>query len=363
MVTQFVSAMDNIVIARYNPDGSIGNFIQVNTYLSPKERIFHEMKNASRGHLVLPATSFRISGVARDGDRQVNKNHGFLNRGFTGEDGFEYIFEPNPINIEIEMGIITRFQRDLEQIINNFVPYFQPNIFVSTKEPHTDKELRHKVIWNENISITNPEEITPEDHYRYIAETGFTIETELYKATRKKPIPAIQGVSFSFIPTCENIKCLDDDDYRDYLKETNTEVISCKFFGDPEIKNLVPDCVEQRSIENTTFCLEGDLCKIDCLFLSSSVPSALEASGTPVSSWDFFQNASIASAYPAFEGIPIFEFKQISDNLVCFNLPEIPTGEYSFVVVNDAGYSVSHTLSGKDDNPITLSVFSCAPSA
>ena len=150
--------MDNIVIARYESTGigteRIANFIQVNTYLSPKTRYIHEAINPS-GHIAIPSTSFRITGINRADDRQNNKNYGTFDKSFTGEDGIQYILEPNPINITVGMSIITRFWRDMEQIINNFVPYFQPNIYVSTREPHTGKELRHKVTWDGGIAVDN----------------------------------------------------------------------------------------------------------------------------------------------------------------------------------------------------------------
>lgn len=343
-LTAFISAMDNIVIARYNNDDSIGNFLQVNTYLSPKNRFINEARNPS-GQFNFPATSFRVTGLSRDNERQSNKNYGIINHSFTGVDGFEYILEPNPTNLTVGMSIITTFWRDMEQIMNNFVPYFQPNIYVSTMEPYTSKELRHKVTWSGDISIDNPEDITSEDHFRYLADTSFTIETELYKA-RRKNIPAIQGISFAFIPTCK-FECFDDDDFVERITSNNTAITSCKFYGDMQINNITPNCIEERNSDKLTFCIEGDLCKVDSLFLSGSNLDELQAQGLTVSSWNLFCLSQKCSAgNPEFRGIPLMFFKQISPNLVCFEMPRIPHGDYNIIAVNRCGYTTSDEFSG-----------------
>ena len=57
--------------------------------------------------------------------------------------------QPVPIDLTINMTILTRYQEDYDQIVTNFVPYFDPYIVVSWRTPSMpDYEIRSQVVWS-----------------------------------------------------------------------------------------------------------------------------------------------------------------------------------------------------------------------
>jgi hypothetical protein len=95
-----------------------------------------------------------------------------------------------PVNIDVAVSVITKFQSDMDQIISNFVPYSNPYIILSWKLPEsllisssTKKiEIRSEVLWNENITLNYPTDINSSDKYRVTGDTGFTIKGWLFPA-------------------------------------------------------------------------------------------------------------------------------------------------------------------------------------
>ncbi len=199
MITQFIAAFDGVVIKRYNKQREIQDKIQVRYVYSPKQRVIHDLTNKAK-HITLPVIAVSMSSVSRDPTRVFNKldSSYYLNvepTSSTGDVGREdSIPQPVPINININMSILTKFQSDMDQILSNFIPYNNPYIVISWKVPgdFTDipQEIRSEVLWNENVSINYPTELTPDTPYRVSADTGFTIKGWLYK-TQSTPVKTI----------------------------------------------------------------------------------------------------------------------------------------------------------------------------
>jgi hypothetical protein len=130
-----------------------------------------------------------LSSIQRDNTRVFNKIDGF-NVNFDPKDNsgsfIKQIPQPVPINIGLEMTIVTRYQTDMDQILSNFIPYFDPYIVISWKLPDLTisgipYELRNEVLWNGNINIQYPDNLTGTQPYRLTATTSFTIKGWMFK--------------------------------------------------------------------------------------------------------------------------------------------------------------------------------------
>lgn len=188
-MTQFVAAFNDIVVNRYNKDKSIADQIKVRFVYAPKERVMHELVNKAQ-HITLPVVAVNITGVSRDSDRVFNKIIGvYDNPGNTLES--TNIPAPVPVNINVTMSIMTRFQTDMDQIISNFVPYSNPYVILSWPVPSGIlgdlQEIRSEVMWSGDVSLEYPVEIQPNQPTRVTADTSFTIKGWLfpYKPTTK----------------------------------------------------------------------------------------------------------------------------------------------------------------------------------
>lgn len=206
LMIQFVAAFDNVIIKRYNKDRVPEEQIQVRYLYSPKQRVLYDIVNTSQ-NLTLPVVSVSISNVSRDNDRVFNKIAGFyvnktnteVDRGATSA----YFRTPVPVNIGVNMSIVTKFQSDMDQIISNFVPYNDPYIVISWKIPSAvqlsiPQEIRSEVLWDGNINMSYPTDINASEKYRIVADTSFTIKGWLFKDLSKNSVENIFFVENNF---------------------------------------------------------------------------------------------------------------------------------------------------------------------
>lgn len=199
MITQFIAAFDGVTIKRYNKDREIKDKIQVRYVYAPKQRVIHDITNKAK-HITLPVIAVSMSAVSRDPTRVFNKldSSYHLTTNSQGDGNLtgteDTIPQPVPVNINVNMSILTKFQSDMDQILSNFIPYNNPYIVISWKVPgkftHIPQEIRSEVLWNENVSITYPTDLTPDTPYRVSADTGFVIKGWLYKS-QTKPVKTI----------------------------------------------------------------------------------------------------------------------------------------------------------------------------
>lgn len=211
LITQFVSAFDGVVIKRFNKQREIKDRIQVRYVYAPKQRVVHDLQNKSKS-LTLPVVAVNMTNISRDNTRVFNKldssyyrTTDSFNSTDTGVDisSEDVIPQPVPVNINISMSILTKFQSDMDQIISNFVPYTNPYIVISWKLPvqfaNIVQEIRSEVLWSDQINLTYPVEIQSNSPYRVAADTSFTIKGWLFRknVTPVKTIFTIDTTMYS----------------------------------------------------------------------------------------------------------------------------------------------------------------------
>jgi len=192
LIEQFVQAMNDVIIMRYDKNENQVPPLSGDKVLfvySPKQRVFSNLNSPAAGGLTVPVIAINLAGIQRDNARVFNKNQGFSVE-FESTDGsgnyLKPIPQPVPINITIDMTIVTRYQSDMDQILSNFIPYFDPYIVISWKIPSLKSssipyEIRNEVLWNGNIALQYPDNLTGTQPYRLTATTSFTIKGWMFK--------------------------------------------------------------------------------------------------------------------------------------------------------------------------------------
>ena len=188
LLVQFVAAFDDVVIGRYNRARELQNRIGVRYVYAPKQRVLHDLVNKPQ-HVSVPAIAVNIAGFSRDNDRVFNKIAGsWYPRKSSLPDALlqsDHMAQPVPVDIAIKLSIITKYQTDMDQILTNFMPYTDPYIVISWKNPDRSlsmpQEIRSVVEWSGNINVDYPTEISKESFFRVTADTDFTIKGWVFK--------------------------------------------------------------------------------------------------------------------------------------------------------------------------------------
>jgi hypothetical protein len=178
----FASAMDDIVVKRYNRYREPQDSIRCRFVYAPKQRVLADLLDKAQ-NLQLPVVALTNGGIARDPNRVFNKIQGSY---LPSSDSTKVskLLQPVPIDLTINMTILTRFQEDFDQIVTNFVPYFDPYIIISWRTPSMpNQEIRSQVMWSGNVTATYPYDIQATTVARVEGNTSFIFKGWLFKAT------------------------------------------------------------------------------------------------------------------------------------------------------------------------------------
>jgi hypothetical protein len=141
------------------------------------------------------------------------------------------MLQPVPIDLTINMSIMTRFQQDYDQILTNFIPYFDPYIVISWRVPsYPDQEIRSQVIWSGNVATQYPFDINATQVARVVGETSFIFKGWLFKSA-----PAPEGRIFQINTDYSTLSELSTQYTEASLDSTTTERKTLNAVPSPKI--------------------------------------------------------------------------------------------------------------------------------
>ena len=144
-----------------------------------------------------------MTSISRDNERVFNKIFGQYESS-TNNIESKHLPMPIPVNIGINMSIMSRYQSDVDQIISNFIPYNNPYIVISWKVPSelstTLTEIRSEVLWSGDLSLSYPNELQPNQPTRVSADTAFTIKGWIFPGKAVQPSKNILHINTNFTP-------------------------------------------------------------------------------------------------------------------------------------------------------------------
>jgi len=207
VMLQFISAFDDVIIKRFDRGRSTTDKIQVKYVYAPKKRVLEDLINKSQ-HITLPVISVSQASISRDVTRVFNKLEGTYHSANPSDDirvtGSDYLPPPLPININVNMSILCKYQSDMEQILQNFMVYTNPYIVISWRAPKDlltkVHEIRSEVLWSGDISLDYPYDIQSTQPARITADTTFTIKGWIFPYRSTTGGAPIYTVDSTFTP-------------------------------------------------------------------------------------------------------------------------------------------------------------------
>jgi len=363
LLTQFVAAMDDVVISRYNKNREEKERIKVRYVHAPKERVFYDIVNKAQ-NITLPVIAVNITAIQRDETRVFNKIDGFYEPVRRETEGklTTHISMPVPVNLSVAVSIITNYQSDLEQIISNFVPYSNPYIIISWKTPESFRinnieEIRSEVLWDGSIQLEYPTDLEAGTKPRFAGNTSFTIKGWLFPASDDDYYKNIYFVNSHFRLTEKY-----NMNYYSYSADlsaenamTTTETISIS--GAPLLTNLYSNQygdmheLSGTSVilgdKNNTFIILGQNFQYTTNVLISSTLETLYTNLTSLS----------YTYYPTVSGfmLPSANYKIMNKNAIHVTLPKFNEPEFNETV--KINFVVTNSIGWKDTNSISTELY------
>ena len=357
LLTQFVAAFDDTVIKRYDKNNNARQEIGVRYVFAPKQRIMHDIVNKAQ-NIELPVVAINLASVSYDTERVFNKLNNFEN--YANANTSSAIRTPTPVNLTVNMSILCRYMQDMEQIISNFVPYSDPYIILSWKEPVSDDvnntiEIRSEVLWDQNISLNTPTETTYSDKFRIIADTTFTIKGWLFRSKneRSSPIYFIENNFVNVRPDFNFNQGLSSLEYESFFDSltSDADIETITLSGIPDITNVFfntsgsllpidnPITIKRDlSSGGRSYTLYGDnYNETEFLMLSSN--SAITTGFTAVST----TYTGEVSGYL----LPNSQWNVLNNQILNIMIPALTaSGRFDVIVKNPAGWKTSAEIDG-----------------
>ena len=139
-VSIFGTLFNDIDVADIKADGTILNIRKVPISYGPKAKFLARLNaetnlnDANRTAITLPRIAFELTGVEYDSTRQQNKlirNNKTTQEADKVNRRFQYA--PAPYNLNFTLSIMANKMNDALQIVEQIVPYFQPDYTVTMK--------------------------------------------------------------------------------------------------------------------------------------------------------------------------------------------------------------------------------------
>lgn len=333
LIMQFEDFLNNVVIRRYDKDRNVQDKIKVQLVYGHKQRVLHDIIN-KQAHIELPIIAVTMGGVKRDKNRVFNKLDGSYLEGVTGPQ-YAHLQQPVPVDVTLNVSIMTRYQLDLDQILTNFIPYTDPYVMVSWKWPDetTGKtiEVRSAVIWNEDVSLDYPKDLQNNSPMRFIADTSFTIKGWLFK-NPGDPAKTIYKIDTTF--TAVSDIYFNYDLMKSMMHQNNTDTLTIS--ARPFIRSALPYAT--IACQQTPILIKGDMMDyVSAVYVSASPQIYPNITYQNPLSW----NSAVSAGYGPFSGIHLSasEWSIIDKNNLSITLPSaINTGYIDIILLNEAGY-------------------------
>lgn len=357
LLTQFVAAFDDTVIKRYDKNNNARQEIGVRYVFAPKQRIMHDIVNKAK-NIELPVVAINLASVSYDTERVFNKLDNFEN--YANANSASAIRTPTPVNLTVNMSILCRYMQDMDQIISNFVPYTDPYIILTWKEPVSDNvnnniEIRSEVLWDKNIVLNTPTETTYSDKFRIIADTSFTIKGWLFRSKneRSSPIYFIENNFVNVRPDFnfnQGLSSLEYESFYDSLTSV-ADIETISLSGLPDITNVYfntsgsllpidnPITIKRDlSSGGRSYTLYGDnYDRTEFVMLSSN--SAITTGFTAVST----TYTGEVSGYI----LPNSQWNVLNNQIINIMIPALTaSGKFDVIVKNPAGWKTSAEIDG-----------------
>ena len=210
VIVAFGTMFNNIQIVRKNNTGAIIQSMKVPLAYGPKQKYLTRLDTdpslSSATAITLPRLGFEIGALTYDSTRKLNRVQKFkkVKSSSTDANKLDTQFMPVPYNMDIELFVMAKNSDDALQIVEQILPYFQPD-YTLTLNDMADMGIKRDV-----PIILNS--VGYEDNYagdftsrRAIIYTlAFTTKFYLYgPVTSSKIIKTVQVDQYANLPAVE----------------------------------------------------------------------------------------------------------------------------------------------------------------
>jgi len=140
IVVSFGTLFNNIQIVRKNSSGAVVQSMKVPLAYGPQQKFLARLNSdpalASKVAVTLPRLGFEMNGITYDPSRKLNRVQKFrkVKKSADDADKLDTQYMPVPYNIEFTLYAMAKNSDDALQIVEQILPYFQPDYTLTVND-------------------------------------------------------------------------------------------------------------------------------------------------------------------------------------------------------------------------------------
>ena len=179
-IIQFLDLMNDIQIPRYQSDGAtINKYVKVPVKFSPKEKVWYWL-NERKDDSMLPIISVNMESIEHSADRKGSPFHHIVKSKDLDLGTVDSFISPVPFDINFVVQIWSLYMIDIDAILEQIIPYFNPYVFIRVNIPELDATMNIKVLF-ESASPDMTLEISDEEHRVIKWLLNFRVQSYLFQ--------------------------------------------------------------------------------------------------------------------------------------------------------------------------------------
>ena len=182
-VVAFGTLFNGITIKHKDDNGNVVSSARVSLGYGPTQKFLARLEQVpdlnKPVQINLPRMSFEVIGLSYDSTRKLTTTQTFLTKDVNNNQ-IRKAYLPVPYNLNFELSIMTKLNDDMLQIVEQILPYFQPNYTLTVDLVKEIGEKRDVQIVLDNISMTDNYEGDYNERRALIYTLKFTAKTYLF---------------------------------------------------------------------------------------------------------------------------------------------------------------------------------------
>ena len=205
LVVAFGSMFNDIHLVRKNNAGVITQTMKVPLAYGPKQKFLARLRQDStldnKVSITLPRIGFEITGLTYDPTRKLNRVQKFKKVKSGSNKQLETQYMPVPYNLEFALSLMSKNSDDGLQILEQILPYFQPDYTVTINDNVAMDSKRDIPIILNSISYEDSYEGDYASRRSILYNLAFTLKFYLYgPVTSTSIIKTVQVDQYADMP-------------------------------------------------------------------------------------------------------------------------------------------------------------------
>ena len=205
IIVSFGTIFNNVQIVRKNSSGNITQSMKVPLAYGPKQkfltRIREDASISKTTAITLPRIAFEIQTLSYDTTRKLNRVTKIRKTSAKGSGKLETQYMPVPYNVDLQLFVMAKSGDDALQIIEQILPFFQPEYTITVNDNLDMKQKRDIPIVLTGIDYEDNYEGDFTTRRAFIYTLSFTAKFYLYgPVTSQSIIKSVQVDQFTDLP-------------------------------------------------------------------------------------------------------------------------------------------------------------------